>query len=75
MGAGSGRGHRGGSARHSTRQQTHHVPPVGLFKGLWIVKINGFAPPGPPGNSGGSSSIPARPSGAAPEGLDTARFS
>jgi hypothetical protein len=28
----------------------------------------------PPGNRGRSSSIPARPSGAAPDGLDTAGF-
>jgi hypothetical protein len=33
------------------------------------VKSNGFAPPGPPGNRGRSSATPARPSGAAPEGL------
>jgi hypothetical protein len=38
------------------------------------VKSNGFAPPGPPGNRGRSSAIPVRPSGAAPEGLGTARF-
>jgi hypothetical protein len=38
------------------------------------VKTNGFVPPGPPGNSGPNLAIPARPSGAAPEGPGTARF-
>jgi hypothetical protein len=42
--------------------------------GLWVVKSNGFAPPGPPGNMGANLAIPARPSGGAPEGLGTARF-
>jgi hypothetical protein len=37
-------------------------------------RSNGFPPPAPPGNRGRSSAIPARPSGAAPEGPGTSRF-
>jgi hypothetical protein len=44
-----------------------------IWQGLWVVKSNGLVPPGPPGNRGRSSPIPARPSAPGAEGLGTAR--
>jgi hypothetical protein len=69
----------GVSAPVELRLPPGHVHNLGFLLAhltrLWVVKSNGFAPPGPPGNSGGANlAIPARPSGAAPEGLYTARF-
>jgi hypothetical protein len=48
-----------------------------ISQGLWIVdcgKAAAFLPLPSPGTSRRSSAIPARPSGAAPEGPATARF-
>jgi hypothetical protein len=38
-------------------------------RGLWVVKSSGFVPPGPPGNRGCGTAIPARPSATVADGL------